>query len=53
MKCILNYIFRIRLSKVFSLCMFSVLLGITLFLIWYSIYVSDTNVSDVKVKYTV
>lgn len=51
MKRILNYIFRIRSSKVFSLHLFSVLLGATLFLIWYGIYVSNTNVSTVKVKY--
>lgn len=51
MKRILNYIYRIKLSKVFSLHLFSVLLGATLFLIWYAIYVSNTNVSTVRVKY--
>lgn len=51
MKCLLNYIFRIRLSEIFSLRLLPLLLGMTLFLIWYSIYISNTNVSKVKVKY--
>lgn len=51
MKRIFNYIFRIRLSALFSLRFLPVLLGATLFLIWYSVYISNTNVSSVKVKY--
>lgn len=51
MKRLLNYIISIKHSEIFSLRLLPFLLGITLFLIWYSTYISNTNVSNVKVKY--
>lgn len=51
MKRLLNYIICIKHSEIFSLRLLPFLLGITLFLIWYSTYISNTNVSNVKVKY--
>lgn len=51
MKRLLNYIIRIKHSEIFSLRLLPFLLGMTLFLIWYSTYISNTNVSNVKVKY--
>lgn len=51
MKRLLNYIIYIKHSEIFSLRLSPFLLGITLFLIWYSTYISNTNVSNVKVKY--
>lgn len=51
MKRLLNYIICIKHSEIFSVRLLPFLLGITLFLIWYSTYISNTNVSNVKVKY--
>lgn len=51
MKRLLNYIICIKHSEIFSLRLLPFLLGITLFLIWYSTYITNTNVSNVKVKY--
>lgn len=51
MKRLLNYIICIKHSEIFSLRLLPFLLGITLFLIWYSTYISNTKVSNVKVKY--
>lgn len=51
MKRLLNYIISIKHSEIFSLRLLPFLLGITLFLIWYSTYIANTNVSNVKVKY--
>ena len=51
MKRLLNYIICIKHSEIFSARLLPFLLGITLFLIWYSTYISNTNVSKVKVKY--
>lgn len=51
MKRLLNYIICIKHSEIFSVRLLPFLLGITLFLIWYSTYISNTNVSKVKVKY--
>ena len=51
MKRLLNYIISIKHSEIFSLRLLPFLLGITLFLIWYSTYISNTNVSNVKMKY--
>lgn len=51
MKRLLNYIICIKHSEIFSLRLLPFLLGITLFLIWYSTYISNTNVSNVKVRY--
>lgn len=51
MKRLLNYIICIKHSEIFSVRLLPFLLGITLFLIWYSTYITNTNVSNVKVKY--